>query len=188
MAVREKAGMWCPHCRRPVAARRTGHATRNTLGAALTAGLALKSERWHCPHCGGQVEREAFRKIATPPAESAADAPAGTVAVTLEHPGHHLVPVLRVYRRATGASLRAAKAAMEDVPVVVGRFRPVAAERLVEELRSAGAIADVGEPPSAVPDGAPNSVACELAKLARLRESGALSAAEFAAAKAQVLG
>jgi hypothetical protein len=30
---------------------------RNTLGAALTFGLALKTERWICPNCGGPAQR-----------------------------------------------------------------------------------------------------------------------------------
>jgi hypothetical protein len=45
--------MYCPACQSPIAAVKNGHAVRNTLGAATTAGLALKSERWRCPNCGG---------------------------------------------------------------------------------------------------------------------------------------
>lgn len=53
--------MYCARCKRPVPGVRNGHAVRNTagaLGAVPTLGLSLlatKSERWHCPTCGGPV-------------------------------------------------------------------------------------------------------------------------------------
>lgn len=53
MSVRVRGGMYCPTCKKPVLAQRSGHAVRNTVGAAATLGLALKSERWRCPDCGG---------------------------------------------------------------------------------------------------------------------------------------
>jgi hypothetical protein len=55
MSVRVKGGMYCRTCKKPVMAQRSGHAVRNTIGAAATAGLALKSERWLCPNCGGNA-------------------------------------------------------------------------------------------------------------------------------------
>jgi transposase-like protein len=57
VAVKAKGGMYCPACKAPVAAVKRGHAVRNTIGAAATAGLALKSERWICPNCGGHAYR-----------------------------------------------------------------------------------------------------------------------------------
>jgi predicted RNA-binding Zn-ribbon protein involved in translation (DUF1610 family) len=57
MSVRVKGGMYCSQCTKPVAAVRSGHAVRNTLGAALTAGLSLKTERWVCPNCGSPAQR-----------------------------------------------------------------------------------------------------------------------------------
>jgi ribosomal protein L7/L12 len=141
MVVRTKGGMYCLRCQRPVTAERAGHAVRNSIGALATLGLSLKSERWHCPVCGGPVEREATRKIRIPPApvEPVAD----QVAVILVDPGPKLIRVLRVYRAVTGASLREAQAAMEHVPCVVGYFPPDEAETLAAELRSVGAMADV---------------------------------------------
>jgi predicted RNA-binding Zn-ribbon protein involved in translation (DUF1610 family) len=56
MSVKVKGGMYCPSCG-PVAAIRSGHAVRNTLGAAITLGLSLKSERWVCPNCGTPAQR-----------------------------------------------------------------------------------------------------------------------------------
>lgn len=53
MSVRAKGGMYCPACQKPVMAIRSGHAVRNTVGAAATLGLSLKTERWRCPDCGG---------------------------------------------------------------------------------------------------------------------------------------
>lgn len=62
MAVREKGGMYCAQCKRPIPGVRNGHAVRNTgsvVGAVPTLGLSLlaaKSERWHCPYCGGPAK------------------------------------------------------------------------------------------------------------------------------------
>ena len=53
MSVKVKGGMYCPRCHKPVMAQRSGHAVRNTIGAAATLGLALKTEQWRCPDCGG---------------------------------------------------------------------------------------------------------------------------------------
>jgi Ribosomal protein L7/L12 C-terminal domain/Short C-terminal domain len=184
MSVRTKGGMYCPRCKSPVAAERTGHAVRNTLGALATAGLSLKSERWHCPMCGGPVEREAFRKLAPPPPP--VEQPEGTVPVTLVHPGGKMIPALRVYRRLTGAGLKEAQAAFEQVPTLIGHFPPDEAERIRQELCAAGCSVEVAAPGTpAEPDGA---VADELRTLAQLHDAGSLSAEEFAAAKARVLG
>src|SRR4051812_15734787 len=97
MATRLKRGMYCPRCKQPVAAERAGHAVRNTIGAAMTAGLSLKTEQWHCPKCGGPVEREWSRKLVLPPPPE--ERPAGTITVTLVHPGPKLIPVMKVYRQ-----------------------------------------------------------------------------------------
>ena len=186
MGVRIKAGMYCPRCKQPVAAERGGHAVRNTVGAAMTLGLSLKTERWHCPKCGGTVESERFRKFAPPaPPE---ERPAGTVTVTLVHPGGRIIPVLKVYRAVTRTGLRAAREALEQVPTVVGHFPPSEAERIRDELAAAGATVELAEPGEVEAPSPNGSIAGELKALAQLHEAGSLSAEEFAAAKARVLG
>jgi ribosomal protein L7/L12 len=176
--------MYCSRCKQPVAAERTGHAVRNTLGAALTAGLSLKSERWHCPKCGGPAESERFRKLATPPEQP----PVGSVTVTLIHPGPKTIPALRVYRGITHAGLRTAREAFEQVPTIIGHYPPTEAERIRAELAAAGCAVETSESKLGAPrpDGA-GDVADALVALARLHETGSLSAEEFAAAKARLL-
>jgi Ribosomal protein L7/L12 C-terminal domain len=177
--------MYCPRCRQPVAAERGGHAVRNTVGAAMTLGLSLKSERWHCPKCGGRVESERFRKFAPPaPPE---DRPAGTVTVTLVHPGGRIIPVLKVYRAVTRTGLRAAREALEQVPTEVGHFPPSEAERIRDELAAAGATVELAGPGGAE-EPSEGGIAAELSALAQLHDTGSLSAEEFAAAKARILG
>jgi hypothetical protein len=62
MGVRVKGGMYCPRCKQPVLAQKTGHRVRNTIaigGVLNTLGLSLlaaKSEKWRCPNCGGPVK------------------------------------------------------------------------------------------------------------------------------------
>jgi predicted RNA-binding Zn-ribbon protein involved in translation (DUF1610 family) len=62
VGVKVKGGMYCPNCKQPVLAQKTGHGVRNTaaVGAALTtAGLSLlgtKVEKWRCPACGGPAK------------------------------------------------------------------------------------------------------------------------------------
>ncbi len=180
MSTRVKGGMYCPRCKRPVAAERSGHAVRNTLGAAATFGLSLKSERWHCPICGGPVEREAFRRVrvaVAPPTPAE-----GQVAVTLTHAGVKLIPVLKAYRQATRAGLREAKSAIENTPVLMGYFDPDTAAALVDELERSGATAHLGDIAPESPD-----VAAQLVTLADLHRSGALTDSEFALAKERAL-
>lgn len=192
MAIRERGGMWCPACKRPVAGRKNGHAVRNVggvLGAVPTFGLSLlatKSERWHCPICGGPVQHAAFRKPAPAPV---LDEPAtGTVALTLVDPGPKLIPAIKVYREITRLGLREAKAAIDGAPTLVGYFEPGEAARLGEAFSAVGATVQVADPTAGTADSEGVGMAAELAELARLHESGALSADEFAAAKARVLG
>jgi hypothetical protein len=146
MSVRTKGGMYCPRCKMPVAAERTGHAVRNSLGAILTVGLSLKTERWHCPACGGPVENERFRKMAVPPLP--VEQAEGTVPLTLVHPGSRMIPALRAYRRLTGAGLKEAQAAFEQVPTLVGYFPHAEAERMQRELSAAGCSVELAEPRS----------------------------------------
>jgi DNA-directed RNA polymerase subunit RPC12/RpoP len=62
MGVQVKGGMYCPRCKQPVLAQKTGHGVRNTVaigGTLATAGLSLlvaKREKWRCPNCGSPVE------------------------------------------------------------------------------------------------------------------------------------
>lgn len=187
MGVRVKGGMYCSRCEQPVAAERGGHAVRNTLGAAMTLGLSLKTERWHCRKCGGPVEIERLRKFSPP--TSTEEPPAGDLTLTLIRPGDGGIQVLRAYRAITGASLRDARAALEQVPTVVGHFPQSEAERIRDELAAVGCTVEVevkGPPePANTSEG---DIAAELTALARLHEAGSLSAEEFAAAKARVLG
>lgn len=73
MGVRVKGGMYCPRCKQPVLARKTGHGVRNTVaigGALATAGLSLlvaKREKWRCPNCGGPVKPLTQRRPSQPP-------------------------------------------------------------------------------------------------------------------------
>src|SRR5450759_972099 len=103
MAVRERGGMWCPACKRPVAGRKSGHAVRNTggiLGAVPTLGLSLlatKAERWHCPDCGGPVKYGGRGRIAL--AESKLPA-TGPVTVTLVDHGPKKIHAVKIYRKA----------------------------------------------------------------------------------------
>lgn len=188
MSVRTKGGMYCPRCKKAVAAERTGHAVRNSVGALATLGLSLKTERWHCPTCGGPVESERFRKVAVPPPP--VEQPEGTVPVTLVHPGDKKIPALRTYRSLTRASLKEAYAAFEQVPTLIGYFPTADAERMQRELSAAGCSVEVAgpEPPDDGDGDDAGSVADELKALAALHEAGSLSAEEFAAAKARVLG
>ncbi len=184
--MRTKGGMYCPRCKRPVAAERTGHAVRNSLGAAITAGLSLKTERWHCPVCGGPVESERFRKMVAPAVS--VEQPEGTVRVTLIHSGPNKSPALKVYRRLTHASLKEGYAAFEEVPTLIGYFPLADAERMRTELAGAGCTVELAGPTtneSATTED--RGLADELGALARLHETGALSADEFAAAKARLL-
>jgi ribosomal protein L7/L12 len=190
VAIREKGGMWCPSCQRPVAGRKTGHAVRNTLGAAATLGLSLKSERWHCPVCGGPVEKVAFRKVTATAPVVPDDQASELVTVTLVDPGPKLIQAIKVHRKITRAGLREAKAAMEAVPTVVGRFTPEAAKQVRASFESAGAAVRVDAPtaePVTVESGESISLTAELARLAELHSAGALTAEEFAAAKAKAI-
>jgi Ribosomal protein L7/L12 C-terminal domain len=178
--------MYCPRCKQPVAAERTGHAVRNTLGAAITAGLSLKTERWHCPVCGGPVESERFRKMAVPPPP--VEQAEGTASVTLVHSGANKIPALKAYRRLTRASLKEAYAAFEQVPTLIGYFPPAEAERMRAELTAAGCTVEVAVPATDDPgEAGEQSLAGELSALAQLHEAGSLTADEFAAAKARLL-
>jgi ribosomal protein L7/L12 len=176
--------MYCPRCKRPVAAERTGHAVRNSVGAIATLGLSLKTERWHCPVCGGPVERERSRKVAVaPPSQEQAE---GTVPVTLVHPGSKKIPALKAYRKLTRASLKDARAAFEQVPRLIGYFPPAEATRMRDELTAAGCTVELGGPTKDGPS--ERSMADELGALAQLHDAGSLTADEFAAAKARLLG
>ncbi|MEA2201878.1 MAG: Ribosomal protein C-terminal domain [Solirubrobacteraceae bacterium] len=186
--------MWCPTCKRRVAGRKNGHALRNTgglLGAVPTLGLSLlatKSEQWHCPHCGGRAQYGGARKAA---AATPRELPAtGPVAVTLIDHGRSKIQTVKIYRRATRAGMREAMNAIEALPTVVGRFEQEKADALMREFQAAGCsvtaelLTDPGpEGEAAGRDG----LAAELAQLSKLHSDGALSADEFAAAKARLL-
>jgi ribosomal protein L7/L12 len=194
MAIREKGGMWCPSCQRPVAGRKTGHAVRNTLGAAATLGLSLKSERWHCPICGGPVERAAGRRATPAPSPAISDDRDGDlVTVTLVDPGPKLIQAIKIHRQITRTGLRESKAAMESAPTVVGRFTPEAAQQICGSFEAVGSAVRIDEPEGApeAPPEAPtiegSGLVSELARLAELHNSGALTAEEFAAAKAKTI-
>jgi ribosomal protein L7/L12 len=183
MSTRTKGGMYCPRCKRPVAAERTGHAVRNSLGAALTAGLSVKTERWHCSACGGPVERERSRKMAVPPPHR--EQVEGTVPLTLVHPGSKTIPALRAYRKLTRASLKDAQAAFEQVPNLIGYFPPAEAAHIRDGLAAAGCTVELAGPTTDGPG--ERSLAGELRALAQLHGAGSLTADEFATAKARLL-
>jgi hypothetical protein len=83
--------------------------------------------------------------------------------------------------------LKEAYAAFEQVPTLIGYFPPAEAERIRGELAAAGCSAAVADSTSDGPDAA-RGLADELSRLARLHEAGSLTADEFAAAKARLLG
>lgn len=191
MAIRERGGMWCPSCKKPVAARKNGHAVRNTggiLGAVPTLGLSLvatKSERWHCPICGGPVKYGGRGRV--PRSEDELPA-TGPVTVTLVDYGRRKIQAIKVYRRVTGAGLREAVAAVEAGPAMVGSFEASEAEALVGEFETLGCVATaelLTEPAEPAVD---SGIAAELRELSEMHAAGVLSADEFAAAKARVLG
>lgn len=71
--MKTKGGMWCVNEQRPVAAQKSTHRFRNTLATvtlpatALWSAAAMTSGQWHCPHCGGPVERAARRSAPSSP-------------------------------------------------------------------------------------------------------------------------
>lgn len=65
MGQRVKGGRWCPQCQRTVMGVKNTHPLRNAAGVGgvmATGGLsllALRSERYICPHCGSHLTRPA---------------------------------------------------------------------------------------------------------------------------------
>lgn len=61
MGVKVKGNMWCDQCQRSVAGQKSTHRLRgvvSTVTAPVTAGaslLAVRSDAYHCPTCGGPV-------------------------------------------------------------------------------------------------------------------------------------
>jgi len=64
MGQKNKGGMWCDHCQRPVLAVKNTHRLRNAVsvgGVVVTGGVSLVGTRvqgYRCPSCGGHVRRK----------------------------------------------------------------------------------------------------------------------------------
>ncbi len=189
MAVREKGGMWCDACAKPVTARKTGRRVRNTAsigGAIPTGGLSLlfaRSDQWHCSVCGGPVRR-APAATRQPTAAGSLDAGPETLLRLLD-PGPKKIAAIKAVRAEALPSLHAAKAFVDSAPSEITIPEQVA-DRLADGLRAAGAMVELHAVPG--DDDAPtHDLAGQLERLAGLRADGSLDAHEFEAAKSRLL-
>lgn len=185
MALREKGGMWCSACARPVTARKTGRRVRNSAsvaGAPLTAGLSLlfaRSDRWHCSNCGGPVTRAPYSPaVSLRPALAAGS----TATVILTDPGPK-VPTIKVLRAVTGAHLAAADSWYRGAPSRIDGLADEVARDLVARLEQVGSKAEI-EVPEPAASAPPEE---QLRALEALREAGTLTAEEFERARRRLL-
>jgi hypothetical protein len=111
--------------------------------------------------------------------------------------GEHKIQVIKVVREVTGWGLKEAKDWVDHAPSSALDVAPEQADAIATVLRNAGAtveLANTGYSGSAAAAGSGaspgggSSMADELAKLSSLHDQGALTEAEFAAAKARLLG
>lgn len=113
--------------------------------------------------------------------------------------GDRKIQVIKAVREVTGWGLKEAKGWVDSAPSAAIDVAPDQAEAIATLLRAAGATVEVpntgfsastGAAGSAPPGGAPGdgSVAEELERLGSLHDQGALTEAEFSAAKARLLG
>jgi large subunit ribosomal protein L7/L12 len=192
VAVREKGGMWCERCQRPVTARKTGRRVRNTtsvVGALPTAGVSLlfaKTEKWHCSVCGGPVTTA--RRIAAAPVQLPAPVDGPTVSLTLRDPGPRAIQTIKAIRAVTRVGLREAKGWTDATPSTIDGLSPAQADELMRRLVACGASAEIDVATGPGDDAAePPDLAAQLERIAALHAAGHLDDAEFAAAKAQLL-
>jgi hypothetical protein len=115
--------------------------------------------------------------------------------VQLVSAGDRKIQVIKVVREMTGWGLKEAKGWVDSAPSAAIDVPSEQAEAVAAALRAAGATAEVenagSSRPSVPPDhgeGHPPSLVDELERLTALQDQGALSPAEFAAAKARLLG
>lgn len=97
MGQASRGGMWCNQCQELIAGQKTTHRARgltSIVAVPLTGGaslMAAKSERWHCPHCGGPAVASA--RVVPPKTDRRAKIDvSGDYSLTI-HPGHP-VPAL----------------------------------------------------------------------------------------------
>jgi hypothetical protein len=120
--------------------------------------------------------------------------------------GDHKIQVIKAVREVTGWGLKEAKEWVDNAPSSAIDVAPEQADAIAAALRNAGATVEVantgysgsagpaatagsGASPGAGSGAGPgSSVADELEKLSSLHDQGALTDAEFAAAKARLLG
>jgi hypothetical protein len=109
--------------------------------------------------------------------------------------GDNKIQVIKAVRQVTGWGLKEAKDWVDNAPSSAIEVAPEQADAIATALRAAGATVEVANtgfsgpsPAAAAAGGSPSSVADELEKLASLHTQGALTDAEFAAAKARLLG
>jgi hypothetical protein len=167
MGAKPRGGMWCDYCDQPVVGQKGTHRARNTIAGLLalpTTGVSLlgaRVEGFHCPTCGSPVRSataEDYRRL-------------------------ELEPVLaeRQARLATEAADRQRERAeaWREVPIdAVAPWRRKDRERL-----EAAEAADKASRSSAEGPDMPE----RLGQLAELHAAGALTDAEFSAAKARLL-
>jgi hypothetical protein len=120
-----------------------------------------------------------------------------TCGVFLVDAGRSKIPVIKVIRSELRLGLREAKAVVDVGGVVADGLTIDRAQRLLEKLSAAGAHAQLIDPrstgsedrasPSLPTDHPRVSIGDEIEKLVRLRDAGALTEAEFEAAKRRVL-
>ena len=213
MAQYTKGGMWCGRCGSVMGVKNT-HKVRNTgsvLGEFLLPGASLlgsKIEGYVCPNCGGRVHRAKPGQQSPQPA-GPIPTPDGVLDASDEHAKFDVIlvaagepRVIEVVCAATGFGSRYTASLVDELPQAIRQgLRRAQAQKLRDDLEAAGATVGLkveGGPTgiaTAVPEsepspslGAPTDALDQLRKLGELRDTGVVTAAEFEAKKAELLG
>jgi hypothetical protein len=167
MGAKPRGGMWCDYCDQPIVGQKATHRARNTIAGLLalpTTGVSLlgaRVEGFHCPTCGSPVRSataEDYRRLDLEPLVAERQA--------------------RLAAEAADRQRERAEAWREDPLDAVVPWRRKDRER----LEAAGAAEKAARSSAQAPD-----VAERLRQLAELHAAGALTDAEFSAAKTRLL-
>ena len=187
MGFKTQGGMWCDQCQRLIPGQKGTRRARNTLVGLTAIGtgglslLAAKVDSWHCPHCGALARNRTENDDPNGALLVVGRSDNGRSWVKARLCGVHAHTCLR--RTSSGR-------VAEERPDAAGPLKPAAAQRTRDALAKAGYPVEIQYPAPRPPaqSAGTHSSADELAKLAELHRSGALSDEEFAAAKRGVLG
>jgi large subunit ribosomal protein L7/L12 len=200
--VDENGDVTCPRCgaKNNFTSKRSGKA-KIGLGLMTGPGALLAPKRLQCQGCGKYLKTAATRtagpvRAAPSKAQLLPTVPDGTE-VVLTSVGRKKVSVIKILMEHTELGLKDTKAFVDEVSsghCVVGTFRDEDAENLRSALTEVGATVEVHRPqaepkPDAMTTGTgtDDSGVTSLERLVALRESGALTDEEFAAAKQRVI-